>query len=166
MEDMYRDQKNLTLIREKIAAIRSALFSTTACDGLKYNTCIISALKVDEQGYIWFLINRNGWNAFRGDKVFPATLSFYRKGVSYSLNITGTAEIISHPQIIRLALTGLEQAHHDISSLLMVKLQIGGSVLFDWSVRNRKSSWIKKLFGIVRRLPYLNPEQDLVYKTI
>ena len=163
---MYYDPKNLPLIREKIAAIRSALFSTTACDGLKYNTCIVSALKVDEHGYIWFLINRNGWNAFKGDKVFPASLSFYRKGISYSLNITGTAEIISHPSIIRLALTGMEEASLDTASLLMVKLQIGGAVIFDWTVNNQKSSWVKKLYSIVRRIPYFHNEQDLVYKTI
>jgi hypothetical protein len=164
---MNQEHKNLPLIREKVALIRSALFSNGGSNELKYNTCIISALKVDDDGSIWFLINRNGWRGFTDELGFPASLSFYRKGISHSLFISGRAEIISNENIIRHALTASEDKKQlDIEELLLVKLSIGHSVAFDWTTAEKKISWATLILNIIRRLPYFESEAALAYKAI
>ncbi len=164
---MYKDHGNLALIREKVSIIRSALFSDTGSGELKYNTCIISALKVDEQGCIWFLINRNGWRGFSDDLNFPASLSFYRKGVSYSLSISGRAEIISSQHVIQHTLTGLkEERQLDSQELLLVKMSIGHSVIFDWTITERKISWYTRIYNAIKKLPYFNSDESYAYRAI
>lgn len=164
---MYMDHKNLPLIREKIASIRSALFSNAGGGALKYNTCIISALKVDEHGCVWFLINRNGWRGFNDDLHFPATLSFYRKGINHSLSISGEAEIISNEDIIRYTLTALEEEQHlAIPELLLVKLSIENAVIFNWADTGRKMPVLEKLYSLFRKLPYFNTAEPFAYKAI
>jgi hypothetical protein len=164
---MNQEHKNLPLIREKIASIRSALFSNGGSGELKYNTCIISALKVDDDGSIWFLINRNGWRGFSDDLGFPASLSFYRKGISHSLFISGRAEIISNENIIRHTLTADDDEKQlDIEELLLVKLSIGHSVMFDWTTAEKKVSWATRIISFIKKLPYFDSETALAYKAI
>jgi hypothetical protein len=164
---MNHEHKNLPLIREKIDLIRSALFSNGGSGELKYNRCIISAIKVDEGGSIWFLINRNGWRGFSGDLCFPASLSFYRKGISHSLFISGNAEVISNENIIRHALTAADDERRlDIEELLLVKLSIGHSVVFDWTTPNRKITWVGRIISVFKKLPYFDSEEAFAYKAI
>lgn len=164
---MNQEHRNLPLIREKVALIRSALFSNGGSGELKYNTCIISALKVDDEGSIWFLINRNGWRGFSDELGFPASLSFYKKGITHSLFISGRAEIISNENVIRHTLTSNdEEKLLDIDELLLVKLSIGHSVVFDWTESDKKLTWVARIIGIIKKLPYFDSEASLAYKAI
>ena len=91
-------ENQLNFFREKIQELRSALFFNTSNAVLKLPPCIISTLKVDEAGQVWFFVNRPGQYLHEFDKEFPAKLNFFRKGKRFFLNLTGKAFIISDPE--------------------------------------------------------------------
>src|ERR1700694_4468700 len=91
------NQNNLGFLQEKIHELRSALFFNTGNAVLKFPTCIITALKVDEAGQVWFFVNPPEQCLHEFDKEFPARLDFFRKGKQFYLQITGKAFIVTDP---------------------------------------------------------------------
>ena len=89
---------DLNFLREKINALRSALFFNMSNAVLKLPTCIISTLKMDEAGQVWFFVNRPEQYLHEFDKEFPARLDFFRKGNRFFLQLTGKAYIVSDPE--------------------------------------------------------------------
>lgn len=91
-------ENNLTFLREKVQELRSALFFNTSNAVLKLPTCIISTLKVDEAGQIWFFVHRPEQYLHEFDKEFPARLEFFQKGKRFFLHLSGKAYIITDPE--------------------------------------------------------------------
>jgi general stress protein 26 len=91
-------ENQLNFFREKIQELRSALFFNTSNAVLKLPPCIISTLKVDEAGQVWFFVSRPGQYLHEFDREFPARLNFFRKGKRFFLNLTGKAFIVSDPE--------------------------------------------------------------------
>jgi hypothetical protein len=91
-------ENQLNFFREKIQELRSALFFNTSNAVLKLPPCIISTLKVDEAGQVWFFVSRPGQYLHEFDREFPARLNFFRKGKPFFLNLTGKAFIVSDPE--------------------------------------------------------------------
>src|SRR5688572_5006106 len=71
---------NLEFIRTRIYDIRTALLYSLSDDIIKLPTSLISVLKVDDKGQIWFLMNRPQQAMEKDEQKFPARLQFYRKG--------------------------------------------------------------------------------------
>ena len=89
---------NLDFLREKINELRSALFFNTGNAVLRLPTSIITTLKMDEAGQVWFFVNRPEQYLHEFDKEFPARLDFFRKGKRFFLHLTGKAYIVSDPE--------------------------------------------------------------------
>jgi len=118
-------QTHLPFLQEKISDLRSALFYSLTNAVLKMPTTIVTALKVDEVGQVWFFVNRPMQNIQEFDKEFPARLEFFRKGKSFYLKILGKACIVNDPE----ELNGLVNVSEDIKSkamnqLVLVKIKI------------------------------------------
>ena len=75
---------DLPFIREKIQELRSALFFSQSSSLLRMTTTIISIVKVDEVGQIWFYVPRPRQALHEFDREFPARLEFFRKGKAFS----------------------------------------------------------------------------------
>jgi Pyridoxamine 5'-phosphate oxidase like len=84
----------IDVIRDRVTDIRSALFFNMGETPAIYSAGIISALEVDNEGYIFFFINRPEY-LMREDRRFPSRLEFYRKGKPYFLKVNGVAELIT-----------------------------------------------------------------------
>src|SRR5690349_853568 len=91
-------ENNLTFLSEKVQELRSALFFNTSNAVLKLPTCIITTLKVDEAGQIWFLVHRPEQYLHEFDKEFPARLEYFQKGKRFFLHLSGKAYIITDPE--------------------------------------------------------------------
>lgn len=85
---------HLSIVRERVMEIRSALFFNRAPAPLMFSAAIISAIDLDENGYIKFFISRPEYIVSE-DTRFPAELAFYRKGKPYYLKVNGVAELVS-----------------------------------------------------------------------
>lgn len=118
-------ESHLPFLQEKISELRSALFFSLSNAVLKMPTTIVTALKVDEVGQVWFFVNRPMQNIQEFDREFPARLEFFRKGKNFYLKIAGKACIVNDPE----ELNGLVNVSEDIKSkamnqLVLVKVKI------------------------------------------
>jgi hypothetical protein len=85
---------HLSFVRERVLEIRSALFFNRAPAPLMLSAAIISAIELDEKGYIKFFISRPEY-IVKEDKRFPAELAFYRQGKPYYMKVGGVAELVT-----------------------------------------------------------------------
>src|SRR4051812_13878190 len=87
----YRDEESL-FVKEKIEKIKVALFRAESESVLQLPNNIISTLKVDDEGYIWFFTSCIRSYAPYLDKELDVSLSYYQKG-NDCLRINGKAFI-------------------------------------------------------------------------
>lgn len=125
-------QTHLPFLQEKISDLRSALFFSLTNAVLKMPTTIVTALKVDEVGQVWFFVNRPLQNIQEFDREFPAQLDFFRKGKSFYLKIKGRACIVNDPEEVN----GLVNISEDIKAkamnqLVLVKVKIQSAEYVD-----------------------------------
>jgi len=87
---------NLQFIREKVGQLRSAVMYATAKGPVKIENDIVTAIRVDDEGQLWFLASHPPCHADEGEQSFPARLRFYRKGVDFFMEISGKATVVSN----------------------------------------------------------------------
>lgn len=86
---------NLQFIREKVCVLRNAVMYVSSDGLVKLGNDIVTAIKVDEEGQLWFVTNRPAQIVSECEQCFPARLRFYRKGVGFYMEISGRASIVS-----------------------------------------------------------------------
>ena len=129
------NQNSLRFLQEKIQELRSALFFNTTNAVLKLPNSIITALKVDEAGQVWFFMNRPEQFLHEFDKEFAAQLDFFRKGKCFNLQITGKAFIVTDPE----ELSEVSNVPYDlhlkaINPQVLIKFKIMHAEFYDRSV--------------------------------
>ena len=84
---------NLQFIREKIIQLRSAVMYDSGKGIVKLGNDIVTAIRVDDEGQLWFVTGNSSQRVEECEQSFPARLCFYRKGVGFSMEISGKATI-------------------------------------------------------------------------
>jgi hypothetical protein len=138
------NESDMPFLREKIQDLRSALFFNQSCSLLRMCTTIVSILKVDEVGQLWFFVSSPRQALHEFDREFPCKLEFFRKGKGFFLHITGKAYIVSDPEeinclddeAIRLQ-TGGEK--------VLIKVKMGRVDYFENVAPGHPSGWWKDL---------------------
>ena len=90
-----RNDPNLQFIREKIYHVRSAIMYSMSNDLVRLPNNIVTALRVDNEGNLWFTCSRPSGYVDQCEKTFPARLHFHRKGASFHIEVSGKATIIN-----------------------------------------------------------------------
>ncbi|MEJ7768168.1 MAG: pyridoxamine 5'-phosphate oxidase family protein [Chitinophagaceae bacterium] len=112
-------------LKEKIYDLDTALFISKSEAVLKVPTCIISVLKVDDTGQLWFLIPRPKQYVNEFEKSFVSEMDFYRKGKDYYLIIEGKAYIINDPEDINNLMDLPEEVKYQaMHERVLIKLRI------------------------------------------
>lgn len=88
----------LSFLQERIEEIGSAIFYNLSESVLKLPTSIVSSLKVDEYGFVWFFVQKPTQNLKEFEQEFPTKLDFYRKGAGYFLQVTGKGFVVTDPE--------------------------------------------------------------------
>ena len=86
---------NLEFIRKKIYETRSAIMYNMSDSLTKIPNNIVTAVRVDEEGQLWFLSKRPKQPVTGYEHTFPAQLKLYRKGVLHFLEVNGEAMLVS-----------------------------------------------------------------------
>jgi len=96
MENDYK----LMFIKNKLQQIKSAVMYSTNSNTVRLPNDIVEFESVDDDGLLWFSahIPRHWVKAY--ELHFPAKLIFYRKGVDYYVEITGTAVVVNKQDVI------------------------------------------------------------------
>jgi len=96
MENDYK----LMFIKNKLQQIKSAVMYATNSNIVRLPNDIVEFESVDDDGLLWFSahIPRHWVKAY--ELHFPAKLIFYRKGVDYYVEITGTAVVVNKQDVM------------------------------------------------------------------
>lgn len=86
---------NLQFIRQKIYTVRSAIMYSMSNELIKLPNCIVEAVKVDNEGQLWFICKPPGYQVDQCVSSFPARLHFYRKGTLFHIEVSGKATIMN-----------------------------------------------------------------------
>jgi hypothetical protein len=86
---------NLQFIRGKIYQIRSAIMYSMSNEVIKLPNNIVKAVKVDNEGQLWFVCKHPGWQVDQCERTFPARLHFYKKGIFFHVEVSGKATIVN-----------------------------------------------------------------------
>lgn len=146
----------IEFLREKISDIRSALFFSQNNDVIKMPTSIITVLRVDEDGNVWFFVNRPQQYLDAFEKEFPARLDFFRKGKSYFLQVTGKAFIVNDQDVIdELAGSSPQITESAMHELVLMKVKIFNAEYHDNS-QEEKSFWWNSFTQTIQRWFFAN----------
>jgi hypothetical protein len=86
---------NLGEIREKIYQLRTAIMYSMSNEVCKLPNSIVTALRVDDEGQLWFLCPKPLQAVAEFEDSFPVRLHFYHKGVFFHLEVSGKASIVN-----------------------------------------------------------------------
>ncbi|HUR11925.1 MAG TPA: pyridoxamine 5'-phosphate oxidase family protein [Flavitalea sp.] len=124
--------RHLHFLQDKIQELRSALFFSLSNSVLRMPTSIITALRVDDAGQIWFFMGKPLQQLTEFDKQFPARLEFYKKGKASFIKVSGRACIVNDPhQVSELVTLSNEVAEKAMDQLVLVKLKIDKAEYFE-----------------------------------
>lgn len=86
---------NLQFIRKKIYAVKSAIMYSMSNELIKIPNCLVEAVKVDNDGHLWFICKSPSHQLDQCESSFPARLHFYRKGTFFHIEVSGKATIMN-----------------------------------------------------------------------
>ena len=160
---MFHDN-SLAFIKERISEIRSALIYSLSDELIKFPTSIISILKIDDDGQLWFFIKRPVAMLIDAEMKFPARLQFYRKGKPFYLNVDGWAGIDEDQQLINQFTDYMENKSSSVAmqNMMLVKLQITRAEYHEHkplvSDRNFIKNGLRRLYdGMMKPSYYYRP---------
>ena len=114
--------QQLSFLQDKIKEIGSAIFFNLSDSVLKLPTSIVSTLKVDDYGYVWFYMQKPRQELTVFEPEFPARLDFFKKGANFFLQISGKGWVVNDPEELNTLNVAGDNAI--LSELVLVKVKI------------------------------------------
>ena len=131
---MLTKDENLDFLQNKIRNIKSAMFSSEINSELQLPNNIISTLKTDRDGNIWFFTSCNGHYAQNVDRQFYACLDYYQKGGECRLRVNGKASIVENSHY-----AGFTSVNELPDNMMLIKLKILKAEYFENKHEAQKS---------------------------
>jgi hypothetical protein len=135
---------DLPFLREKIQELKNALFFSQNSSLLRMPTTIVSILKVDELGQLWFFVPRPQQALHEFDREFPVRLEFFRKGKGFYLHITGKAYIVNDPEDVNSLLFD-DLKERICGDMVLIKVKMGKADYFDTVAGAHHNGWWRDL---------------------
>ena len=118
-------ENNLPFLKARINEIKSAILYSTTNELIRIPVSIISILRMDENGHLWFFVKRPPQLMTEYEKSFPAHLQFYRKGKPFFIYVSGYAHVAEDKETIReLVALGPETEHAALQNLALINLKM------------------------------------------
>jgi len=133
----------IQFLRQKIQNIRSALFFSQNNDLIKMPTSIITVLKIDEEGCLWFFVKRPPQCLDAFEKEFPARLDFFRKRTGYFLHVSGKAFIVQDTGIFMDDWNDISPVSKEdlLQEMVLLKVKMMNVDYFDNTPSENKYWW-------------------------
>lgn len=140
--------QQLNFLQDKIRQIGSAIFFNLSDSVLKLPTSLISTLKVDDFGYVWFFVKKPNQHLKEFEQEFPVRLDFFKKGVDYFLQVTGKGWVVNDPEELNSLLLDTNDWGSISEDMVLVKVKILKAEYYE-SMAKTKSSWWQSAFSSV-----------------
>ena len=133
---------NFQFISEKISQLRSAVMYSLSNSLVKLPNDIVTSVKIDEEGQLWFLSHSPFHYINECEQVFPVRLHFFRKGYDFFVEVSGKATIVENISsdsqnsvLIRMTMSNVQYTEpHAVKE--KTKLQILAEKSYKWLLRN------------------------------
>ncbi|MBS1497079.1 MAG: pyridoxamine 5'-phosphate oxidase family protein [Bacteroidetes bacterium] len=149
---------NLAFLQEKIKDIKIALFKSEMNSELQLPNNIIETLKVEDEGFVWFLTSCSGDYAKNIDKSFYAYLDYYKKGTDCRIRLSGKAMIVEDDKGDFITVSNYSKSTS--TRLVLVKMKIMQAEY----IENRplqNNTWKEKLVGAFNHIFF--PDAHRIY---
>ena len=134
--------QQLNFLQEKIREIGSALFFNLSESVLKLPTSIVSTLKVDDYGFVWFFVQKPMQSLKEFEREFPVRLDFFRKGSGCFLQVNGKGWVVTDPEEMNSFITLPEDAKKlAMNEMVLVKVRIMRAEYHEPRTSNSQSWW-------------------------
>ena len=128
-------------IRQKIESLKTAIMYSTSNDILKLPTHIVHTLKVDDEGYLWFIVPQPRQAIAVFEQKFPVALQYFKKGSLDVINVSGSAEIITQQAILdNIDFMTEERRNKLLEQHIFLRVKMLQVELDELAI-NRKSFW-------------------------
>lgn len=132
----------LSFLQKRIEEIGSAIFYNLSESVLKLPTSIVSTLKVDDYGFVWFFVEKPKQQLSEFDQEFPVKLDFYKKGAGYFLQVTGRGFIVSDPEELNACSVLPEEVKDQAGKkMALVKVKIQKADCYQTGLTQRSHWW-------------------------
>lgn len=156
--------QQLNFLQEKIQEIGSAIFFNLSDSVLRFPTSIVSTLKVDDYGFVWFLIQKPIQNLTEFEMEFPVRLDFFRKGKNYFLQVSGKAWVVNDPEEINtLEILPAEAMHPAMNEMVLVKVKIMKADYYETKTSDNTTWWQNVVNTITTWFRHNNLRPDTYY---
>lgn len=134
--------QQLSFLQERIGEIGSAIFYNESEAVLKLPTSIVSTLKVDAYGFVWFFVQKPSQRLSEFEQEFPAKLDFYKKGMGYFLQVMGKGFVVTDPEEMN-AFVDLPEDQKKLTNgtAALVKVKIQEAKYFETRSAQQQSWW-------------------------
>lgn len=126
---MLVKDENLSFIQKKIREIKIAIFKAEMNSEIQLPNNIITTLKTDDEGNIWFFTSCYRNYGKNTDKHFYAYLEYFQKGSEYRLRISGKASVVEDD--VALDHAPVKDSRSNKSEFLLIKLKIFHAEYFE-----------------------------------
>ncbi len=159
---MNTTTSQLGFISSKINELQTAVFHSHSNSVLNLNATIINTVKIDDNGYIWFFINKPTQKVTEFEKQFPVALNYYKKGTPFFLNVFGVARIVIDPEELVCATDMDESIKNGMSpDKILVSVKIANVNYYEKETETSKT-WFNKLKKAVSSV--FIPEDDYYFQ--
>jgi hypothetical protein len=133
--------QQLNFLQERIEEIGSAIFHNLSDAVLKLPTSIVTTLKVDEYGFVWFYAEKRSQKLNEFEQEFPVKLDFYKKGKGF-LQVMGKGYVVSDPEEMNTVVALPEDAKKlKEENCALVKVKILKAEYFETNASHKTSWW-------------------------
>lgn len=134
--------QQLMFLQERIEEIGSAIFYNQSEAVLKLPTSIVSTLKVDDYGFVWFFVQKPSQRLSEFEQEFPVKLDFYRKGAGCFLQVSGKGFVVNDPEEMN-AYVDLPEDQKKLAagSVALVKVKIHKAEYYETRSMQKASWW-------------------------
>lgn len=139
---------NMAFLEQRIYEIGSALLYNLGNSSMQYSATIINALKVDERGYLYAIIQKPDRVMHTDEMMFPVRLKFYRKGKPFHIEVQGSALLIDDASMLNNLMHWKgEDVEGNISNAMIVKMKMEEISYYEW----KQSSGYKGIKGLFKK---------------
>ena len=131
--------KNLQFITSKILDTEVAIFHCLTNSILRVPNAVIRTIKADNDGNVYFFVARPPQLLSQFDQAFPVSLKYFKKGKTYTVQVLGTANMITNAADINEDLRlSAEEISNALCTQLLLKVKINKVEFIDLAA-HRKS---------------------------
>lgn len=156
--------QQLNFLQEKIQEIGSAIFFNLSESVLKLPTSLVSTIKVDDYGFVWFFVQKPKQHLKEFETEFPVRMDFFKKGSGCFLQVNGKGWVITDPEEMNSLDTLPEDAKEMAKNeMVLVKVKIMRAEYYETKSSYRNSWWQNAVNSVAAWFRHSNNLRPDVY---